>query len=136
MRKVAVVAACAILLSACGPHRADDPRSQLIDVSMPYGSTVQRSDDGTLEVWLAPDGANAEVNRLHQVLPITAPLNGIAWCEGYWNEKFSSMTWTWADSTQWLVVHVAPYIPPKAAKGETGPGSEVTISYMQSDEGC
>jgi hypothetical protein len=110
------------------------PRSQLIDVQLPVGSTPSGGDSvPDIEIWHVPLEVPEAVAYLRPQLPINGSLNGVPWCEESTNSKTDLTTWSWASATEWIVVGVGRNYP---KVGVRGPGSEVSITRSQDMEGC
>jgi hypothetical protein len=118
------------------------PRSQLIAVTFPPGSTVQADKPGDprpsvppgimtpqplkpgegIEVWTVPREIPDEVADLRTQLPIYAAYDELPWCaEDVVSTRDGSIEWAWGDDKQVLqVVIMAPW--------NHKPGSDVTIT--------
>lgn len=83
-----------------GTAHADGPRSSMLPITLPAGSTGSKS--GNWESWKTLTGVAYNVQMLRAQLPVGKPFLGVAWCSGL---PFGTMQqWDWATSTQAIVV--------------------------------
>jgi hypothetical protein len=86
---------------------AQPPRSQLIDVVLPLGSTCDCS--GGLESWKVPSDSSSYsdlLTNLRAQLPLNKPYDGLPWCREEVNPTTDTTTWTWDDSQKRISVMV------------------------------
>ncbi|MEC4763800.1 hypothetical protein VT930_11865 [Mycobacterium sherrisii] len=101
------------------------PNSQVVRLTFPAGSTVDRGPDdngGVTEVWTVPSELDDEAADVRAQLPINAPYDGLPWCHD--DSSPAVRQWDWGTHRDFLVVAVTAHYP---KIGVRGPGSEVTI---------
>jgi hypothetical protein len=144
--RIALAATPAILVAACGgtttrtgsttpgQPASGPPRSQLVNVTLPPGSTVKADPKyPDIELWHDPLEVTDAVAQLRPQLPINAPYDGRAWCSEDINPKLETTSWNWGTEPDFVQVSVSPYYP---KIGVRGPGSDVTIIHGSMPGGC
>ena len=84
-------------------------RSQLVDLTMPAGSTLIESfrtnEWDAAEFWDLALPFDQEVQAIRRQLPVGGDLQGLAWCVEEINEEVGYVHWGWGDArTQRMIV--------------------------------
>jgi Protein of unknown function (DUF2510) len=102
------------------------PRSQLIDMTLPRGSTPTGGQLAPgIEMWHVPLRIPDTVANLRPQLPINAPYDGLPWCAETIDPIGDITSWSWGTPQDLLLVEVGPFYP---TIGVRGPDSQVTIT--------
>jgi hypothetical protein len=112
----ALVASCAS--PASQPHQSAAPaspttttvargfHSEIADIYLPRGATMDPYSNSKLEMWHANMPYSSAVGEMNALLPVNQPLDGLPWC-GSMNGSDNSIYWAWASSTDKITVSVA-----------------------------
>ncbi len=117
------------------PTLGPPPQSQLIDVTLPFGSTPMGGGvtPGT-EVWHVPMDASDEVANLRRQLPIWGSYEGLPWCSEATDSERDAAMWSWGTAKDMILVDVSPHYSKVGLRGSADPvlvtlsGSAVTIT--------
>ncbi len=108
---VLVVAVVVVVVMTGGrPNPLGGPdRSQLVDLTMPAGSTLiessRASEWDAAEFWDLALPFDQEVQAIRSQLPVGGDLQGLAWCLEERNEEVGYVHWRWGDAqTQRMIV--------------------------------
>jgi hypothetical protein len=111
---VVVVVILALLYGACqhrdddraGPAGTDRPRSDLVNVTLPQGSTLIESLPG-IEAWRVPE-LHAQLARdIGSQLPIEAAYGDFRWCKSIVDLHAGLTKWLWGASPDDMIVITA-----------------------------
>ena len=90
-------------------HKVHGVKSNLINLTLPAGSTGTAKNDGSEELWDTGLDENAAGDLLRSRLPINAPLDGLPYCGEETSGKLvpsglRQTSWTWASPQRKVIV--------------------------------
>jgi hypothetical protein len=84
------------------------PHSEIADIWLPQGATLDPYSNNKLEMWHANASLGATTKAMNSLLPVNQPLDGLPWC-GSIETASGSTWWAWGTSTDVVRVGVSEF---------------------------
>lgn len=88
-------------------HVARGFHSDVADVYLPRGATMDPYSSTKMEIWQANELYGSAVRDMNALLPVNQPLNGQPWCGSKTGADDKSTYWLWASPTGGVEVSVS-----------------------------
>jgi hypothetical protein len=84
------------------------PHSEIADIWLPPGATLDPSSNNKLEMWHANASLGTTTEAMNSLLPVNQPSDGLPWC-GSIKTASGSTWWAWGTSTDVVRVGVSEF---------------------------